>query len=87
MNSTFTPIGVADSRTRRFRVDCASTKIIQEPDDFGHCISQPRYMKSKIEEIEDFRKSKICEVERLKKSKILGSRSYMKSNIYEVDDI
>jgi hypothetical protein len=33
MNSTFTPIG---------RVDCTPGKIIQEPDVFGHCISQPR---------------------------------------------
>jgi hypothetical protein len=38
INSTYTPIGRADSR---------------KPDDFGHSISQTRCMKSKIYEAED----------------------------------
>jgi hypothetical protein len=29
------------------------TKIIQGPDDFSHCICQPRYMKLKLYEVED----------------------------------
>jgi hypothetical protein len=47
---------------------------------------QPRYMKSKIYEAEDFRKSKIEEVKRLKKSKIEEVKRLKKLKIEEVED-
>jgi hypothetical protein len=49
INSTFTPIGRAYSRTQRF---------------------WPSHLKSKIEEIKEFKKSKFKENRRFKKSKI-----------------
>jgi hypothetical protein len=61
IDSTSTPIGRADSRTRRF----------QEVEELKSKIEEVEELKkSKIEEVEELKNSKIEEVKRLKKLKI-----------------
>jgi hypothetical protein len=54
MDSTFTPIGSTDSRTRRFQEVKELKSKIEEVEELK---------KSKIEEVEDFKKLKFDEVE------------------------
>jgi hypothetical protein len=70
MDSTFTPIGRADSRTRRF----------QEVKELKSKIKESKISGSRRIEVEDSRS------QRLKKSKISRSRSYMKLKIEAFED-